>query len=176
MLQAMKPPLFVRPLTDEERHHLEDGLRSKQAFTLRRCQIVLASAQRHTPAQIAKVVGCSVQTVRNALHAFAQHGLACLTAQSSAPHTVQPVLDAAKRECLHGLLHQSPRTFDKPRSTWTLALLAEVCCDLGLSPQPLSAPTIRDAILRLGANWKRAKHWITSPDPAYARKKTAATG
>ena len=171
----MKPPLFVRPLTDEERHHLEDGLRSKQAFTLRRCQILLASAQRHPPAQIAKAVGCRVQTVRNALHAFAQRGVACLTAQSSVPHTVQPVLDAAKRASLHGLLHQRPRTFDTPRSTWTLALLAEVCCDLGLSPQPLSAPTIRDAIRRLGANWKRAKHWITSPDPADVRKKTDVT-
>jgi hypothetical protein len=47
-----------------------------------------------------------------------------------------------------------------------LALLAEVCCEVGLSPQPLSAPTIRDALLRLGAHGKRAQHWITSPDPA----------
>jgi hypothetical protein len=175
MLQSMKPPIFIRPLTDEERRHLERGLHSKHAFTLRRCQIVLASAQRQTPAQIASSVGCSVQTVRNALHAFAQRGLACLTEQSCVPRTVQPVLDAAKRERVHGLLHQSPRTFGKSRSTWTLSLLAEVCCEIGLSPQPLSAPTIRDAILRLGANWKRAKHWITSPDPAYRRKKTVAT-
>jgi transposase len=176
MLKSMKPPIFVRPLTDEECCHLEGGLRSKKAFTLRRCQILLASAQQQPPAQIAKSVGCSVQTVRNALHAFAQCGLACLTEQSCVPRTVQPVLDAAKRECVHGLLHQSPRTFGKPRSTWTLALLAEVCCEVGLSPQPLRAPTIRDAILRLGANWKRAKHWITSPDPAYVRKKTVAIG
>jgi transposase len=27
------------------------------------------------------------------------------------------------------------------------------------------------ALRRLGVTWKRAKHWITSPDPAYARKK-----
>jgi hypothetical protein len=40
----------------------------------------------------------------------------------------------------------------------------------------LRAPTIRDAIVRLGANWKRAKHWISSPDPAYVRKKIVATG
>ena len=30
--------------------------------------------------------------------------------------------------------------------------------------------------MRLGVGWKRAKHWITSPDPAYARKKARATG
>jgi hypothetical protein len=171
----MKPPIFVRPLTDEERCRLTDGLRSKKAFTLRRCQILLASAQHQTPAQIAKHIGCSVQTVRNALHAFAQRGLACLTEQSCIPRTVQPVLDAVKRECVHAMLHQSPRTCGKNRSTWTLPLLAEVCCDVGLSAQPLSAPTMRDAIVRLGANWKRAKHWMTSPDPAYVRKKTVAT-
>jgi transposase len=176
MLKPMKPPLFIRPLTDEERHDLERGLRSKNAFTLRRCQILLASAQQHTPAQIAQHVGCSVQTVRNALHAFAQRGLACLTEQSCVPRTVPPVLDAAKRACLHGLLHQSPRTFGTPRGTWTLAWLAEVCCDVGLSPQPLSAPTIRDAIRRLGAHWQRATHWSTSPDPASVRNQTGATG
>lgn len=176
MLTSMKPPLFVRPLTDDERCHLESGLRSKNAFTLRRCQIVLASARQQPPAQIAQQVGWSVPTVRNALHAFTQRGLACLTEQSCVPRTVQPVLEATKREDIHGLLHQSPRTFGKQRSTWTLTLWAPVCCDLGLSPQPWSAPTSRDAILRLGANWKRAKHWITSPDPAYVRKKTGATG
>jgi hypothetical protein len=30
-------------------------------------------------------------------------------------------------------------------------------------------------VLRLGIGWKRAKHWITSPDPGYVRKKGAAT-
>ena len=103
MLKSMKPPIFVRPLTEEERDHLEGGLRSKHAFTLRRCPILFASAQRHTPAQIATHVGCSVQTVRNVLHAFAQRGLACLTEQSCVPRTVQPVLDAPQRECLHSL-------------------------------------------------------------------------
>ncbi len=40
----------------------------------------------------------------------------------------------------------------------------------------LEAETIRDAIHRLGMGWKRAKDWITSPDPAYLRKKSGVTG
>ena len=40
-----KAPLFVRPPTDAERAALEDGLRSFDAFVLRRAQIILASAQ-----------------------------------------------------------------------------------------------------------------------------------
>ena len=34
----------------------------------------------------------------------------------------------------------------------------------------------RQAVQRLGSGWKRAKRWITSPDPAYARKKKVGTG
>ena len=172
----MKAPLFVRPLTEAERQHLEAGLRSKSAFTLRRCQILLASAQGQRPARIASNVGCASQTVRNTLRAFRQRGLDALCEQSHTPTTAQPVLDAAKREQVKAILHQSPRTFGKRRSTWTLPLLAQVCHETGLCQHQLSAPTMRDAVLRLGANWKRAKHWITSPDPAYARKKTGATG
>ena len=41
----MKRPIFVRPLSDAERETLEAGLRSPDAFTLRRCQILLASSR-----------------------------------------------------------------------------------------------------------------------------------
>jgi hypothetical protein len=55
-------------------------------------------------------------------------------------------------------------------------MIAEVCYQRGWSPRLLSIETIRQAVKRLGVSWKRAKHWITSPDPAYARKKKRATG
>ena len=46
-----------------------------------------------------------------------------------------------------------------------------------LSPAAaLSVETVRRALLRLGVGWKRAKRWLTSPDPAYAQKNAAATG
>jgi hypothetical protein len=35
----------------------------------------------------------------------------------------------------------------------------------------LSGETIRLVLQRLGIGWKRAKHWLVSPDPEYARKK-----
>jgi hypothetical protein len=38
------------------------------------------------------------------------------------------------------------------------------------------SPDLRLALRRLRVSWKRAKQWITSPDPAYARKKTGVTG
>jgi hypothetical protein len=113
--------------------------------------------------------------VRNAIRAFNARGLAALAAGSSRPKSAAPVLDAAKRERLHALVHRSPRAFGHARSTWTLALLAQVAHEQGLSPTVLSPETIRQALLRLGVSWRRAKPWITSPDPAYARQKTGAT-
>jgi transposase len=172
MLCAMKPPLYIRRVTDKERAALEAGLRRHDAFAVRRCQILLASAERQKPTRIAKALRCAPQTVRNVLHAFDARGLACVQRGSNVPIRVEPVLNAEKREQLRAILHQSPRTFGKPASMWTLKRLAEVCHEQGLSDTTLSCPTILDAIVRLGVSWRRAKHWIISPDPAYRRKKT----
>jgi hypothetical protein len=45
---------------------------------------------------------------------------------------------------------------------WTLALAADVCFEQGLTESVVSIETIRQALLRLGVGWQRAKHWITS--------------
>ena len=175
MLPVMQAPLLVRPLTDTERTALTTGLHSSSAFTLRRCQILLASArQEHVPA-IAHALGCNTQTVRNAIHAFNRSGLDSLTEGSSRPHRIAAAFDAAAAERLRALLHQPPRAFGKPTSIWTLALAAEVCADEGITLERVTGETIRVTLKRLGVRWQRAKQWITSPDPAYTRTKRGAT-
>ena len=171
----MQTPLYVRPLLADERATLETGLRSASAFTVRRCQVLLASAEGQSTPTIAHDLRCTEQTVRNALHAFHQRGLAALQPQSSRPHTTATIFDAGVCEALRALLHQSPRTFGQPTSRWTLALAAEVSFAEGLTPRLVSDAAMRVALRRLGVSWTRATHWITSPDPAYARKKNGAT-
>jgi len=172
----MKPPLFVRELSGVERRALRSGLRRREAFTLRRAQILLASAEGQRPARIALRLGCAVGTVHNAIRAFASEGIDCLTEKKHGPKDARPILDEAKNDPLKGILHQSPRRFGKARGTWTLDLLAEVSFEQGLTPRRLSPEALRQAVKRLGSGWKRAKQWITSPDPAYARKKKRGTG
>ena len=172
----MRQPIFVRPFSDAEQQALDSGLRSSNAFVLRRCQILLASARGQHARIIGANLGCDDQTVRNVIHAFNARGLAVLRPGSSRPLSAQPIFTAAKRERLRALLHQSPRGFGKPSSVWTLDLAAEVSFAEGLTPRLLSGETIRQALHQLGTGWKRAKHWITSPDPAYIRKKNSATG
>jgi transposase len=172
----MKPPLSVRSLTNAERDALKAGLRSSDAFTLRRSQIILASAGGETPPAIARHLGCASQTVRNAIRAFNQHGVAALQEGSHRTHTSRRVFDAVALEHLRALAHQSPRLFGHPTGLWTLDLLARESVRQGVIAGPVSGQTIRMSLRRLGTSWKRAKRWITSPDPEYVRKKGAATG
>lgn len=169
------PPIFVRSLTDAERQQLKAGLRSSDAFVLRRCQILLASARGEHAPQIARHLGCNDQTVRNVIKAFNQAGLAALGKGSSRPHTIHAAFPGEKAEQLRALLHQSPRTFGQPTSLWTLELAAQVSFEQGLTPERVSGETIRATLARMGVRWQRAKEWITSPDPAYARKKGLGT-
>lgn len=172
----MRPPLFVRALSDEERTQLTAGLRSSEAVVLRRSQIVVASARGERVPQIAQAVGCSEKTVRQVIRRFSAQGVATLTPGSRRPHRVRPPAFAGERaEQLRALLHRSPREFGKPGSLWTLEWAAEISCAQGLSPTRVSDETIRQTLLRLGVGWKRAKQWITSPDPEYVRKKGSAT-
>jgi hypothetical protein len=113
--------------------------------------------------------------VRNAIHAFHLRGLTARQPTSSRPHTTHATVDADGLERLRELLHQSPRVFGQATSVWTLELAAPVSFTQGLTRRRVSDETIRAALAQLGVRWQRAKHWITSPDPAYVRKKNVVT-
>jgi transposase len=174
-LAGMRPPIFVRPMTDAERQAVTAGLRSSDAFVLRRCQILLASARGERAPRIAAQLGCDDQTVLDALHAFTRSGLTSLQKRSTRAHRTRLVFGPEQAERLRALLQRSPRDFGKPDSLWTLAWAAEVSVAEGIVPTRVSGETIRQTLLRLGVSWERAKRWITSPDPGYARKKGSAT-
>jgi hypothetical protein len=158
-------------LTAAEKRALEAGLRSRHAFTLRRSQILLASSRGLPPLQIAEVVGCTSVAVRKVIHDFHTRGLSCLHERPTNPGRVVVGIDVSRREELLALLHQSPRTFGKHTSLWTLDLIAEVCFERGLTARRLCTEGIRLTLRRMKINWKRAKNWMTSPDPNYAAKK-----
>jgi transposase len=166
-----KAPLYVRALTDAERQALEAALRSSDAFVLRRAQIVLASARGEAVSSIAPLVGFSGQAVRQVIHAFNREGRGMLQRRSTRNKTLYYCFDTAAAQQLRHLLHQSPRLFDKDTSVWTLELAAEVAYEQGLTVWRVSDETVRATLVRMGVGWRRAKHWITSPDPEYARKK-----
>ena len=172
----MKTPIFVRSFSDEEREALQAGLRSKNTFTLRRCQMFLASSRGEYAPRIAQSLGCGQQTVRDAIHDFNHRGLDALVARSSRPRRTREAFEQRSAELLREMLHRSPREFGYDSSLWTLAMAAEAAFEEGLTGRRVSGETVRATLSRiLGVRWMRAKRWITSPDPLYDRKKGGAT-
>jgi transposase len=172
----MKPPIFIRTLSKKEREALEAGLRSSDAFVLRRWQILLASSRRERAPRIAENLGCGSQAVRNAIHDFNERGLGALRAGSWRPKEVHAAFDESGTEALGDVLHQSPRNFGKESTLWTLQMAAEVSFEEGITERRVTGETIRATLSRLGVRWQRAKRFLESPDPEYERKKGIEIG
>jgi transposase len=170
-----KMPIFVREITVAEREEIKAGMRSSDGFIVRRSQILLSSVRKETARQIARRLGCCDQNVRNVIKAFNQNGLAVFRAGSRRPHQTSAKFDEQRVGQLKEILHQSPRKFGRETSLWTLDLLAEVSYENKLVESQVSAETVRATLERFGIHWKLAKHWITSPDPAYLHKKNDVT-
>jgi transposase len=167
----MRTPIFIRPFSEDEQRQIQAGLRSSDAFVMRRCQILRASARGERAPLIARLLGCDDQTVRNVIHEFNASGLTVLQEGSSRPYRLRTAFSDEGAQRLKDLLHRSPHDFGHERSTWTLELAAQVSFEQGIISRPVSDESVRRALKRLKTNWKRAKHWITSPDPQYLQKK-----
>lgn len=71
------------------------------------------------------------------------------------------------------MLRRSPREFGKQSSLWTMEMAALVRFEEGLTKERISGETVRATLSGMGVRWQRAKHWITSPDPLYERKRAS---
>lgn len=169
----MRNPIFVRSLTKSERNRLKAGLRSQNGFELRRCQIILASARGERAGAIAQSLGCSYHMVRGVIKTFNLRGLQVLQPRSRRPHKIHVAFNTKQAERLKEILHQSPRTFGKPRNVWTCELAAEVSYEQRLIQERISGQTIRVTLERMGVRWAQAKHWVPSPTPEYKPKKNS---
>jgi len=172
----MSAKIYVRTFTEEERETIESGLRDKDIFVLRRCQILSFSSDGLSIDEIAQRVGNHRETVRLLINGFNEEGVSVLKKGSKRPHNIQRAYSEENAKKLKELIHRSPRDFGKPTGLWTLGLLAEVSYSEGLTEKKVSSETVRQTLKKLGIRWKRAKHWISSPDPLYAHKKNAKKG
>jgi transposase len=169
--------IYARKPSEEEYEKLKAGLKSASGVTVRRSQIIMMSAEEQKTAQeIGERVGQSDQQVRKVLHAFNEKGISCVNAQSRARHDDQRAYKDDARERLREIIRQSPRENGYESSLWTLGMLAEVSHQQGLIDHQVHPDTVSQTLLEMGVNWRRAKHWINSPDENYKGKKSAETG
>jgi transposase len=166
----------IRKLTTKEKQELKDGLSSSEAFTVRRCQILLSSEKGQTAPKIAEGLHCSAQSVRRVIHAFNQEGSNCIYKKSNRPHSSTFSFDQAALERLPNIVNGSPRDYGIEHSMWSLERLMIVCHQLGMIEAPMTMRVMRKAIKRAGIDWKRVKKRIRSTDEAYEEKKSTEMG
>jgi transposase len=102
-MSAVQP---LRPLSDEEKEQLRAALRSSRAFTLRRCQILLATSEGEPPSRIAHIVGCTTPTVSHVIQDFNSRGLACVHEEQRRPDALprgRPRVEQAAPEIIEVL-------------------------------------------------------------------------
>jgi len=168
--------LYVRELTEEEEQALRKGLRSEDAFTVRRSQILLSSAEGQQARVIAARLRCSDQCVREAIHAFHAEGLGSVQRKSTRPHSAEFSFDEQALARLPDLVHTSPRRYGHEHSLWSLARLAQTCYAEGLTDRQVNEGTMGEALKRAGIDWQRARKRMNSSDAAYEVKKNAGHG
>lgn len=164
--------LYVRELKEEEQQALKKGLRSEEAFTVRRSQILLSSAEGQAARLIAEQLRCSDQCVREAIHAFHAEGLKSLERQSTRPHSARFSFDEQALMRLADVVSTSPRRYGHEHSLWSLERLAATCYAEGLTARLVNIVTMSEALKRAGIDWKRARKRMNSTDAAYEVKKT----
>jgi transposase len=167
--------LYVRELTEEEKQTLRKGLRSAEAFTVRRSQILLSSAEGQQAGLIAEQLRCSDQCVREAIQAFHAEGLRSLQRKSTRPHSVEFSFDEQALARLPDIVNTSPRSYGHEHSLWSWARLAETCYAEGLTNRQVNVGTRGEALKRAGIDWQRARKRKNSTDAAYEVQKTPGT-
>jgi len=124
---------------------------------------LLKVAQKKPITEVAAVFEVSRQAVYDWIDAYSRLGANGLRVQKGRGR--KPTVDS--QEVLR-YVRQSPRTFGRDRTRWTLTLLAEVVPCL----KGFSAYGVQKALRRMGITYKRGQPWIHSPDPQYEQKKT----
>lgn len=159
----MADPLFVRDLSEEETEELKEARSAGSGVAARRARILLLSSQKRTSTEIADRVGCTPQTVRNAIHDFEEEGLESIRPKKPGPTEPDRIFEEFERANLLYLLNRDPQDFSRECSEWTLSLLAEVVCEVGLTDRIVSHETIRQAILETGYSWEEVKKGRSRP-------------
>jgi transposase len=167
MARAQKEPL--RPLSPQERHHLEEVVRasSERVDRVRRARALLAVAATRSFAQAARQAGFrSVSSVANLVARFNARGLAAV--QIAPGRGRRPTYDQAARAHIVAVAQQQPRRREDQTATWSLSTLQRRLRAEGL-PQ-VGRSTIRRVLQAAGSSYQRTRTWCPTGTAQRKRK------
>lgn len=159
----------VRTITPEEQEILDRWQRADNIVGYRRARILRLSATGYTCPAIADLLGLHVATVRDTIQRFNEGGIPAITPRPRSGGRPR-YYDEAVAETAENLARQGPPP-EEDRATWTLQGLAKAIVDRCAQIEQMSLEAVRRVLASRDTTYRRAKEWLTSPDPAYERKK-----
>lgn len=145
--------LYIREINKKEIQEIYKGIKSSSAFTHRRCQILLSSAEGKNTTEISLILYCSDQCVRDAINQFNKKGVKSLEEKSHARNSDQKVFKPDGIKKLKEIINNHPSDFGIKNKFWTLNILAKLCYKKKIIKKPVSSRTIGLTLKRIGVNW-----------------------
>jgi transposase len=153
----MKPPRFVRPLSEAESQDVDDLFRrGPNARVRRRAHAVRLSALGYPVPRITEILGCTPQSVHNWLSAFEAGGCPALFDK---PRSGRPPLATMEyRQQLVEAIRTNPKDLGYPFTVWTVTRIrAHMARQMDIL---LSASRVRQIMKEEGLVFKRPKHTL----------------
>jgi transposase len=160
----------VRTLMDAEREALMHWQRSDSVVRYRRARILFLSEEDWKCPEIADVLGIHAETVRDTIQRFNEGGVEAINPRPRSGGSQRGKLSEEMRSQVEESIHAGPPAEQK-RATWSLASLAEQIATDFETVKSVSRETVRRFLLALKIKYRKAKGWLTSPDPLYTLRK-----
>jgi transposase len=159
----------VRPITTEESGILDRWQRSDDVIRYRRARILRLSEAKWKCPAIAESLALHAETVRDVIKAFDEGGIPAIVPEPRSggrpPTYTQKVAESAE-----DLARQEPPA-EEGRATWTLHALAKAIACRFEHLDKVSHEAVRRLLNQRDIVYRKAKNWLTSPDPQYKLRK-----
>lgn len=152
--------VYIRALNRKEIKGLYVGLKSSSAFTHRRCQILISSAEGKSVKEISRSLYCSDQCVRDAIRTFNRNGIKCIHEKENSRNSSSKSFDDKAIVSLQKIISRHPSYYGIKTDYWTLGMLANICYKEKILNKKVSSRNIGYVLKKIGVNWKNLKKQV----------------
>lgn len=170
MARGRPAEVFVRMLKPKEgqaiRRIVRRGRKDASPVAWWRALVVLMSAQRRTPREIADATGAKRSWVRSVIHAFNETGVDALHPKwrDGRPRRITDEMRAKIVE-----VAKAPQLVGEPYTHWSLSKLVAYLVKTKVVAE-ISKERVREILIEEGFSIQRTKTWKWSPDPDFEAK------
>ena len=152
--------LYVRPISEEERAHLDKIIAESKPETLgARAHIILLSSQGYSSTEITSLVGRHPASVRKWIHRYNEQGISSLI-NAPSPGRKRSYIEEQAQKMVEIALTE-PRALGQPYSRWSLHRLVRYLIETGVV-ETISHDTVWRILRARGIHFQKGKGWSRS--------------